>query len=73
MCIVHVILFSQYNFYFDNFGRDSLDDRGMTIVSNVDFGKDFVNAFFDGSEVYYGSGDGKLQGMAYFLSACVQM
>lgn len=47
-----------YNFYLENFGRDSLDNKGMAIVSNVNFDKKYNNAYFDGFEMYYGGGDG---------------
>ena len=37
-----------YQFY-KKLGRDSIDDNGMTLVSNVHYGQDYNNAFWDGS------------------------
>ncbi|HET6358123.1 M4 family metallopeptidase [Streptomyces sp.] len=49
-----------YDYYKQNHGRDSLDGRGMTINSLVgvtEFGTPYVNAFWDGQKMVYGSGD----------------
>ncbi len=49
-----------YDYYHDAHGRDSLDGRGMTVNSLVgvtDFGFPYVNAFWDGQKMVYGSGD----------------
>lgn len=51
-----------YRFYLDKFNRNSLDDKGSRINSHVHYDKDLNNAFFDGSAMFYGDGDGK-----YFL------
>ena len=57
---------STYDFYDTVFSRNSLDDKGMTLVSTVhvaevdDTGK-FVpmnNAFWNGEQMAYGDGDG---------------
>ncbi|TMM57341.1 M4 family metallopeptidase [Maribacter algarum] len=46
--------------YFKNtFGLNSIDDNGLDIISNVHYGKDYNNAFWDGDEMTYGDGDGK--------------
>ena len=47
------------DFYADVFGRDSLDDRGMTIVSKVHYDRRYCNAYWNGSFMTYGDGDGK--------------
>ncbi|HUH47733.1 MAG TPA: M4 family metallopeptidase [Arenibacter sp.] len=45
--------------YFKNtFLLNSLDGRGMPILSNVHYGKGYNNAFWDGDEITYGDGDG---------------
>ncbi len=49
-----------YDFYFQEFGRDSLDGAGLTLVSTVHHGKDYNNAFWNGSQMAYGDGDGLL-------------
>ncbi|MER5884071.1 M4 family metallopeptidase [Streptomyces sp. NPDC001941] len=49
-----------YDYYWDKHGRDSLDGHGMTINSLVgvtQFGQGYVNAFWDGQKMVYGSGD----------------
>lgn len=46
-----------YDWFMDQFGRDSIDGRGMPLVSTVRFspdGKPFPNAFWDGSQMTYG-------------------
>ncbi|MEV0289122.1 M4 family metallopeptidase [Kribbella sp. NPDC050820] len=47
------------DFYADVFGRDSIDDEGMTIVSTVHFANRFCNAFWNGEQMTYGDGDMK--------------
>lgn len=48
-----------HDFYQQNFGRDSLDGRGMKLVSTVHFGDHYNNAFWDGRQMTYGDGDGE--------------
>ena len=50
-----------YNFYFDRFGRDSLNNAGLTLNNTVDFCPSpadcpYANAFWDGQEMVYGDG-----------------
>jgi bacillolysin len=50
-----------YRFYADNFGRDSLNDAGMTLFSTVHHCPSaqncpFNNAFWNGSQMVYGDG-----------------
>jgi Zn-dependent metalloprotease len=47
-----------YDFYKNLFGRSSLDDNGMNLVSTVHYGSRYNNAFWDGSQMVYGDGDG---------------
>jgi len=49
-----------YDFYKRTFGRNSLDDRGMALVSSVHVGRRFNNAFWNGQQMAYGDGDGRL-------------
>ena len=42
------------------FGRNSLDGRGMTMLSSVHFGQNFNNAFWNGTQMTYGDGDGNI-------------
>lgn len=57
-----------YDFYHEVFGRNSLDDGGMTLISSVHVGESdgsgkwqpMDNAFWDGSQMAYGDGDGQI-------------
>jgi Zn-dependent metalloprotease len=49
-----------YDFYKDIFGRNSLDNRGMSLISSVHFGPRENNAFWTGEQMLYGDGDGRL-------------
>lgn len=44
----------------EKFGRNSIDNRGLALNSNINVGKDFNNAFWNGSFMSYGNGDGKV-------------
>jgi Zn-dependent metalloprotease len=52
-----------YDFYFNNFGRDSLDGAGLRLKSTVNFcyvsgsaNCPYQNAFWNGTQMYYGQG-----------------
>jgi Zn-dependent metalloprotease len=47
-------------FYRDVFQRNSIDGRGLAIVSSVHYGVDLDNAFWNGSQMVYGDGSGQL-------------
>ena len=51
-----------FDFYSKVFGRNSVDDRGMRLDSSVHYREDatepFDNAFWNGSQMIYGDGDG---------------
>ena len=49
-----------YQLYFDIFGRDSLDGNGMKLISTVHHRRNYNNAFWNGSQMAYGDGDGTL-------------
>jgi len=49
-----------YDFYDTVLGRNSIDGRGMRLDSFVHFDRNFNNAFWDGGEMTYGDGDGRL-------------
>ncbi|MFE6892322.1 M4 family metallopeptidase [Streptomyces sp. NPDC057694] len=57
----HVNAAKVYEFYKDEIGRDGIDGKGGTITSVVNVasnGKDYANAFWDGSKMVYGHMDG---------------
>jgi Zn-dependent metalloprotease len=49
-----------WDFYKQVFGRESVDGHGRRLVSSVHFSQDYDNAFWNGQEMVYGDGDGKL-------------
>ncbi|QWZ08147.1 M4 family metallopeptidase [Nocardioides panacis] len=44
------------------FGRDSYDDRGAEVVATVHYEQDYDNAFWDGTQLVFGDGDGTVFG-----------
>ncbi len=48
-----------YDFYKEVFGRNSLDNRGMTLISSVHMGVGYNNAYWNGEQMAYGDGDGR--------------
>jgi Zn-dependent metalloprotease len=47
-----------YNYYSTKFGRDSVDGKGLALISTAHFSSDYNNAFWNGSQMVYGDGDG---------------
>ncbi len=48
-----------YQYFFDKHGRSSYDGNGAVIKSYVHYANNYVNAFWDGSRMTYGDGDGQ--------------
>lgn len=46
-----------YDFYKNNFNRDSYDDMNANLLSYVHYGVNYVNAFWDGTRMSYGDGN----------------
>ncbi|MFL6176367.1 MAG: protealysin inhibitor emfourin [Ornithinibacter sp.] len=42
----------------ETYGRNSLDGKGLPLVATVHFGNDYDNAFWDGTQMVFGDGDG---------------
>ena len=42
------------------FGRDSYDGQGAAVVATVHYERDYDNAFWDGNQLVFGDGDGKV-------------
>ena len=42
------------------YGRSSFDDAGATVVATVHYGRDYDNAFWDGTQLVFGDGDGRV-------------
>jgi vibriolysin len=51
-----------YDFYFSKFGRDSYDGAGSTLTSSVHYSRNYVNAYWNGTQMVYGDGDGSQSG-----------
>ena len=49
-----------YDFYFEVLKRRSIDDRGERLDATVHYGRRYDNAFWNGREMVFGDGDGKL-------------
>ena len=49
-----------YDFYQKVLNRNSVDAKGMRLDSFVHYGRGYNNAFWDGAEMTFGDGDGKL-------------
>lgn len=47
-----------YDYYKNKFARNSLDNRGMAMKSTVHYSRNYVNAFWNGTQMVYGDGDG---------------
>ncbi|MCY1043582.1 M4 family metallopeptidase [Corallococcus sp. bb12-1] len=47
-----------YNCYSQLFGRDSYDNAGKVLKSYVHYSNNYVNAYWDGTQMVYGDGDG---------------
>jgi len=46
-----------YDYYWQKFSRNSIDNAGMMLYSYVHYDVDYTNAFWDGTQMTYGDGD----------------
>lgn len=49
-----------FDFYLKAFRRNAMDGRGMQIISTVHHRRKYNNAFWNGSQMVFGDGDGRL-------------
>ena len=49
-----------YDLFARVFSRNSIDDRGMRLDSTVHYGRGYDNAFWNGSQMVFGDGDGRI-------------
>jgi Zn-dependent metalloprotease len=47
-----------YDYYFSKHGRDSYNGAGAILTSTVHYSRNYVNAFWNGTQMVYGDGDG---------------
>ncbi|HNW89792.1 MAG TPA: M4 family metallopeptidase [Bacteroidales bacterium] len=59
-----------YDYYLDKFGRDSYDGQGSSLISFVHYDVDYANAFWNGTCMTYGDGDGTQEGPFTALDVC---
>lgn len=57
-----------YDFYYEKFGRNSIDNNGLQLLSYVHLGQNVENAMWTNGAMYYGDGVGGYQ--FTFLSVC---
>ncbi len=51
-----------WQLYAEAFERNSLDGRGMPLRASVHYGRDYDNAFWDGTQMVFGDGDARVFG-----------
>jgi Zn-dependent metalloprotease len=49
-----------FGFYFDAYRRNSIDDAGLPLNATVHYGLKYDNAFWNGQQMVFGDGDGRL-------------
>ncbi|KOP31239.1 M4 family metallopeptidase [Exiguobacterium acetylicum] len=54
----HVNAAKTYDFYKNTYGRNSYDNAGARLNSSVHYSTSYNNAFWDGTKMVYGDGDG---------------
>ncbi len=47
-----------FDLYWDVFGRNSIDGNGLDLIATVHYDSGYNNAFWDGSQMIFGDGDG---------------
>ncbi len=59
-----------YKYYSQRYGRNSYNNTGGVIKSYVSYSSNYVNAFWDGTRMTYGDGDGTNYGPLVSLDIC---
>lgn len=49
-----------YDFFWQVFQRNSLDNQGLSLIGTVHYGKEYQNAFWNGQQMVFGDGDGEI-------------
>jgi Zn-dependent metalloprotease len=49
-----------YDFYWQAYKRNSLDNKGLKLDGSVHYGKEYQNAFWNGQQMVFGDGDGEI-------------
>ena len=53
---------STHALYAEVYGRDGIEDTGGRLPATVHYGRDYDNAFWDGGQMVFGDGDGRVFG-----------
>src|SRR5215470_3819417 len=56
----HDGLLATFNFYWEVFKRNSIDDRGLPLIGSVHYSNNYDNAFWNGQQMVFGDGDGQI-------------
>ena len=46
-----------YDYYLKNHNRNSIDNKGFKLINRLRYGTNFINAFWDGTQMNYGDGN----------------
>ncbi|HCW97789.1 MAG TPA: peptidase M4 family protein [Pantoea sp.] len=49
-----------YDFFWQDYQRNSLDNQGLKLLGTVHYGKAYQNAFWNGQQMVFGDGDGEI-------------
>ncbi|QHM74582.1 Protease PrtS [Mixta theicola] len=49
-----------WDFFWQAYQRNSLDNQGLTLKGTVHYGKEYQNAFWNGQQMVFGDGDGEI-------------
>jgi Zn-dependent metalloprotease len=49
-----------FDFYWDAYARNSIDDEGLPLLATVHFGQEYNNAFWNSERMVFGDGDGDI-------------
>ena len=49
-----------FNFYWQAYQRNSIDNQGLPLLASVHFEVNYDNAFWDGQQMVFGDGDGQI-------------
>lgn len=49
-----------YRFFWEAFGRHSIDGKGFPLIGTVHYGQAYENAFWNGEQMVFGDGDGEI-------------
>lgn len=49
-----------YDFFWQIYQRNSVDNQGLALLGTVHYGKEYQNAFWNGQQMVFGDGDGEI-------------